>query len=341
VDGLSMRWKIAGILFGSLILWELMARFFVLSPAQEVFEPRLGYIHAPHAQILRTYEGYARFSLDQFGLNNDDLPVSLPENRVFVVGDSFVESYQVMRDENFVSRLGEEWRDSLLFNAGSSGAAPDKSLTAYELLQATVQPTHILLCVNASDLYELSSAKVERNIDGSVKNLWREQDEPTAFTPVKLWIYGHSGLITHVKWKYENDIRAWLAGKNEKIESRKSHKLSGKHLQQAVEYWTFVLQSFQQEGVKLTVLMMPEVEYLAHQVAKPKARQGRVVLSNEAMKLGVPVLDSNALFVQDFQQTGIPAIGFANTHYGKGHINAHGHQILANWLAGQRDVILR
>jgi len=336
-----MRWKIAGALFGSLVLWELIVRLFVLSPAQEVFEPRLGYVHAPHAPILRTYEGYARFALDQFGLNNDVLPATLPEKRVFVVGDSFVEAYQVMRTENFVSRLDEVWRDSLLFNAGSSGAAPDKSLAVYELLKSSVRPTHVLLCVNASDLYELSLAKTKRNADGGVQHLWRKQDAPTALTPLKLWIYGHSSLVTHLKWKYENDIRAWLTGKNGKMESRQSHQLSGKRLQRAVEYWQFVLQSFQQEGGSLTVLMMPEVEYFSGQVAKAKVRQGRVILTDEAVKLGIPVLDSNSLFVQNFQKTGEPAIGFANTHYGKGHINAYGHQLLANWLGAQRSVILR
>jgi len=68
-----MRWKIAGLLLFSLLCWEVIVRFFVLSPVQEVFEPRLGYVHATYAHILRTYEGYARFTLDKFGLNNDGL----------------------------------------------------------------------------------------------------------------------------------------------------------------------------------------------------------------------------------------------------------------------------
>jgi len=338
---MSWRWKIAGGLLFSLLLWELIIRLFVLSPAREVFEPRLGYVHAPYANVLRTYEGYARFQLDQFGLNNEPLPTVLPTNRVFVVGDSFVEAYQVMRSENFVSRLAKTWSDSLLFNAGSSGAAPDKSLISYDMLAPLVKPTHVLLCVNASDLYEILSAQEWRDTDGDLTALLRTMDKPSRFTPLKLWLYGHSALITHLKWKYENDIRAWLIGFNEKKVARKSHELVGIDLQKALEHWHFVLRSLQKTGVKLSILIMPELEYLPNKQVHLRVRQGRMVLASEAIKFGIPVLDSNAVFAQDFEKNGQPAIGFANTHYGKGHINAHGHQVLANWLDEQRSVILR
>jgi len=336
-----MRWKVGGLLLLSVLCWEVIVRFLVLSPAQEVFEPRLGYVHAPNAHILRTYEGYARFTLDKFGLNNDALPEHLPKTRLFVVGDSFVEAYQVMREENFVSRLHEQWQDSLLFNAGSSGAAPDKSWLAYDMLQSEIHPTHVLLCVNASDLYELLPAQERRNEKGELTGLYRVIDQPSRLTPLKLWLYGHSALITHLKWKYENDIRAWLTGKNEKQMARQHHDLQGEVLQRAVERWRFVLQQFQHAGIPVTVLMMPELKYLQHQQARQKVRQGRVILTQETEKMGVPVLDSNAVFARDFEQTGVPAIGFANTHYGKGHINAYGHQVMANWLTKQQEIILR
>jgi len=336
-----MRWKVGGLLLCSVLCWEVIVRFFVLSPAQEIFEPRLGYVHAPYVHIFRTYEGYSSFDLDKFGLNNDALPAHLPKTRVFVVGDSFVEAYQVMREENFVSRLHEQWRDSLLFNAGSSGAAPDTSWTAFNILKSKVRPTHVLLCVNASDLYELLPAQEKRDAQGKLKALSRPFDQPSYFTPLKLWLYGHSALITHLKWKYENDIRAWLTGKNEKQMARQHYDLQGEALQKAIDRWRFVLQQFQHVGIPVTVLIMPELEYLPHQQVRQKIRQGRVILTHEAKKMEVPVLDSNAVFARDFEQTGMPAIGFTNTHYGKGHMNAHGHQVLADWLNAQRAVIVR
>jgi len=341
MDGLRMRWKLVLLLLCMLLCWELIVRLFVLSPTQEIFEPRLGYVHTPYASILRTYEGYARFTLDGFGLNNDVLPQHLPETRVFVVGDSFVEAYQVMRDENFTHRLGELWQDTLLFNAGSSGAAPDTSWISYDMLAATLKPTHVLLCVNASDLYELLSAQEKRDTQGYLQALVRPVDEPSRFTPLKLWIYGHSALITHLKWKYEGDIRAWLTSFDKNKQAHTNQTLQGKRLNRAVERWHFVLQKFQDAGVELTVLMMPEMTYFPHQKAKQRVRQGRVMLVHEAQKMGVPVLDSNAIFAQDFEKTGVPAIGFSNTHYGKGHINAYGHELLASWLDSNKEVILK
>ena len=338
---MSLRWKISVLVLVSLCCWEIIVRLFVLSPAKEVFDPDLGYVHAPYAEILRTYEGYARFSLDKFGLNNDPLPDPLPRNRVLVVGDSFVESYQVMRHENFVSRLGEQWHDTLLFNAGASATAPDMALAVLERFQPEITPTHLLLGINASDLYELLRANDIRNSKGVLKSLQRSQDAMTDFKALKLSIYAHSALITHLKWKYENEVREWLAESDGRSETKKKRELSEDKLAKAIERWRFVLQQLQLSGARVSVLMMPELDYLAPRQARLAEQQSRVILAREAELMGVPVLDSNLIMARDFEQTGLPAIGFANTSYGRGHINAHGHQVLASWLASQREVILR
>ncbi len=335
------RWKVAGVLLCVLLFWELITRLFVLSPAQEVLDSHLGYLHAPHASILRTYEGYARLTLDQFGLNNEPLPEVLPAKRVFVVGDSLVEAYQVMRDENFVSRLRNKWKDSLWFNVGIAGTAPDQWWTAYDKFKSQIKPTHVLLCVTSSDLYELLLAKEHRDAKGALTVLFQPVDKPSRFVDVKLWLYEHSALVTHLTWKYKNDIRAWLAGDDNKQPIQESYVFVGGELQRAVEYWRFVLKKFQASGVTLTVLIMPELDYFPNKKVQLQVRQGYAALVNEATKLGIPILDSNAAFIQDFEKSGQPANGFSNTHYGKGHLNAHGHQVLADWLDEQRDVILR
>jgi len=209
VDRLRVRWKVAGLLLLSLLCWELVVRFLVLSPAQEVFNVERGDVHAPYAHILRTYEGHARFYLDEFGLNNDALPEILPNKRVAVVGDSFVEAYQVMREYNFTYRLSMLWKDVLLFNMGGAGAVPDQELQVYNALKKTLKPTHIILCLNSSDLYELLSAQEQYDTQGNLEALVRPVDDYNKFKAVKLWAYAHSALVTHLKWKYENSLRTW------------------------------------------------------------------------------------------------------------------------------------
>ncbi len=316
-------------------------RLFVLSPAKEVLDPDLGYIHAPYAEVLRTYEGYARFDLDSFGLNNDPLPEPLPDKRVFVVGDSFVESYQVMRSENFVSRLGKAWSDSLLFNAGVSGASPDASVNIVNRLYSVVSPTHILLCVNASDLYELLQTEEIRDSKGRLISLQRPHEAMSGFKSFKLFIYAHSALITHLKWKYESEIRGWLTKGDVLKEARKAREMTGEQLAKVIERWRFVLRQLQLTGAHVSILMMPELEYLPMRKARQINRQEREILSRETELMGVPLIESNPVMARDFEMSGLPGLGFANTSYGKGHINRHGHLVLANWLASQRHVILR
>jgi len=332
------RWKITGLLLLSLLCWELIVRLLVLSPAKEIFDPSLGYMHMPYANILRTYEGYARLSVDQFGLNNDALPQPLPDQRVLVLGDSYVEAYQVMREENFLSLLMADWPKILLFNSGVSDIAPDIALKIFYKFQPQVLPTHMLLCVNASDLNELLEAIVKRDADRNIIGLVRKQDGFTSFKAMKLWVYAHSALITHLKWKYENIIRDWFndsKGNSHDVIHAKSS------IDEAAARWHFVLNEFKRTRIPITVVLMPDIQYLEHGKAKAVVTPSRKVLIDVAKKLHISVLDSNTPMVKDFEATMLPAKGFANTMYGEGHLNAHGHQVLAAWLASQRDVILR
>ncbi len=76
VGGL-MRWKIVGLLLFSLLCWEVIVRFFVVSPAHIVHDAQLGPMKAGNTDVLRTYEGYSRFKTDVFGFNNNALPCLL------------------------------------------------------------------------------------------------------------------------------------------------------------------------------------------------------------------------------------------------------------------------
>ncbi len=337
---MRLSWKVAGLLLLSLILWELIVRYCVVSPEQEVFDPNLGYIHAPYANILQTYEGYTRLSLDQFGLNNDALS-DVPTTRVLVLGDSFVESYQVMREENFVHVLMHDWSDTLLFNAGVAGIAPDVALSLFKKLKDKVRPTHVLLCINAADFKELLEARASYDESGRVSSLWRVYDDFTAFKRIKLWIYDHSSLVTHLKWKYEGGIRVFIKKMMFQDQPNSVHSMDKMDVHEGIKRWLFVLNELKKEGKPVTVLIMPDIQYLPEGKAKGVRTTAREILTNEAENIGVPVLDANDVFVHDFQETLLPAKGFLNNTYGQGHLNIHGHQVLAHWLDSKRAVIVR
>lgn len=341
-----MRWliKLTAALLVSLMLLEIMVRTLVLSPAREQYVENIGYGHAPLSEVLRTYEGYTRLRVDSMGLNNPPLPEPLPGHRLLVMGDSFVEALQVMREENFEFRLQQAWSGSdsvLVYNAGSDGSDPSFDPDIVDWLMPYVRPQALLLCVNAHDLTEMSRWPVRRNNNGEITGFVHDVPAPDGLKRVVLWVYAHSALVTHLKWKYENDIRKWwqsLTAESVAVDRQAGKRTVDFHTGE--ERWQWILQQLSARGMVVTVLLMPEIRYSATGVeAVDSERRQRLQAVAEA--LGIPVLDGNQPLLAEFAHSGQPGVGFANTHFGEGHINARGHAALASWLADKRQVLLR
>lgn len=341
-----MRWliKLTAALLVSLLLLEIMVRCLVLSPAREQYVEKIGYGHAPLSEVLRTYEGYARLRVDDLGLNNPPLPDPLPEHRLLVMGDSFVEALQVMQEENFESRLQQAWSDrggALVYNAGFDGSDPSFDPDIVDWLMPYVQPQGLLVCVNAHDLTEISRWPVKRQDDGSMTGFVHDVQPPGMLKRTVLWVYAHSALVTHLKWKYEHEVRNWwhaLSAGSVAVDPQPVKTVDDFHAGE--EGWRWVLQQLSAKGMPVTVLLMPEIRYSATG-AEAVDSERRQRLQAVAEALGIPVLDGNQPLLAEFAHSGQPGVGFANTHFGEGHINARGHAALASWLADKRQVLLR
>jgi len=304
-----MRWKIAGLLLFSLLCWEVIVRFFVVSPAVVVFDKDLGAMKSPHSSILRTYEGYSRFKTDQYGFNNDPLPSILPQRRILVLGDSFVEAEQVMRSDNFVSQLNR-LPNTLVYNAGYSGADPRSFPILMDRFFKRLQPTQVVLCVNSEDLKAL--------------NTFKPPYYPTP-TGLKAWLqplFAHSALATHLNWKYKPVLESWEHHQHTHVVQVKKVDLS-----RLLQHWQEILVYLQQKKVPLLLLVMPNIRYVPYRV-EVIASENTVGMVDVAKALHISVVNTNSFFVRDFEQTRLVALGFANSHLGAGHLNEVGHRIV-------------
>ena len=325
---------------------ELLVRYAVRAPADEQYDARRdAYAWHPHASVLRTDEGYTRFRMDAHGFNNDPLPDPLPSKRVLVLGDSFVQSVQVMRSDNFITRLNQRFagQDVIVYNAGLAGGDPSYYPVLYDELDAAVQPQYVVLCLSDNDMTDLLRWAVKRDSEGRIVGFDRQNGMPSQFGLVRGWLYAHSALITHLKYRYDPVIRQWM---REKMMWFSGHQITRKHesnmdgVSDSLERWRFVLKYFLQRKLTITVVVMPVMENRARGSLQLKYK-GVDRLAEEARQMGIPVLDVNPTLLDDFRLSGLPAKGFNNTVPGVGHLNKRGHRLLGDWLASKFEVITR
>lgn len=309
-----MRWNVLGVLLFSALCWEMIVRFFVVSPAVVRFDSELGPMKAPFSYILRTYEGYSRFVTDRYGFNNDVMPAVMPTHRILVLGDSFVEAEQVMRRDNFVSRLNQ-LPDVLAYNAGYSGADPRAFPVLMDRFFQRLHPTEVVVCVNGDDLNEL--------------NTFRLPHYPTP-TGLKAWlqpVFAYSALATHLNWKYKPILTAWWHEFFHGVDTK--HQQSSKDMFEThLQHWQDILSYLQQKHVPLLLLVMPNIRYTQHGVERV-ASKNITGMVQVAKQLGIPAIETSKAFVRDYAHTRQVALGFANSYFGEGHLNAHGHRIVA------------
>jgi len=315
------RWKAAGGVLMTLLFWEIVVRLCVVSPAKINHDPELGPMKAAYVDVLRTYEGFSRFTTDAYGFNNDALPMHLPAQRLLILGDSFVEAEQVNRTDNFVARLNALPR-VLAYNAGISGIDPRAFSVLLARFQPILHPTRLILCVNGGDLSALTSTRLPHD------------DAPTG---VKRWLqplFAHSALMTHLNWKYKSEWVAWwqkLRGVQDEVKHTEADVVSQKKIQRNLLNWQQLLSLWKQQGVPMLLLVMPAISYTPNGVVildSPEAD----AMADVAKKLGVDVLRLEQAFADDFRQSGRVALGFSNSHLGSGHLNAQGHRIVADLL---------
>ena len=311
-----LKLKFILVLIATLLCFEMLVRLFVVSPAVVRFDSALGPVKAVGSHVVRSYEGHSDEVYDGYGFNNDALPPLMPSQRLLILGDSFVEAEQVPRHENFVSRLNAL---SYLFayNAGYSGADPRSFSTLVSGLVSVIHPTTLVLCVNADDFSSLRGAKLPSHAQPKGLKLWLQP------------LFAHSALATHLNWKYKPILQAWWKRWKLKFSKGKPTALAYQHQQLQRLSWAAILKQLKAYHVPIYVVPFPAIHYEPNRraVAVKDIRLEQLVMV--AKEQGIPVLRMEPLFIRDFQDTGKVAFGFMNSHLGTGHLNEHGHLLVA------------
>ena len=314
---------------------------FVNSIAPEPFDPQVGrHLPAPGSELRFRTEGAATTRYAAHGLLADDVEARA-EIEVGVWGDSFVQGAQVADDQKFGAAFRELWNAEASATTVAVGY-PDRSigdvialLPRYEDLRDF--DAHVVLL---PDLFDVSPDGKTFFDRPDFRFVERRRDPP--------W----EGLRARVA-----DVRldfTWFSF--QRVVGAKRNPIGGEALRWRVgpaassapalrrwpalyevdpAAWRFALQALRRATDQpVAIVYAPRVPFLdkgrvrrEHPVTDLAARFAAMCREE-----GVDFVDLSPALAKHFERTGQPALGFHNGRMGRGHLNAAGHEILAEAL---------
>jgi hypothetical protein len=130
----------------------------------EYVEPDITVGYKPMANKIMTQkrEGYGRFKYNSLGMQNDEVPLVKPPGvlRIAVLGDSYVESAQVARQDNYMNILARTLSQKLgrkveILNFGVANYSVAQDYLRYQSLARKFAPDLVILGFRVEEISKL------------------------------------------------------------------------------------------------------------------------------------------------------------------------------------------
>ena len=122
----------------------------------------VGYKIFPNKRITQRNEGFGCFKLNSFGMQNDEITVAKPPGiyRIAVFGDSYVESLQVHRKDNYLNVLAAELKartgkEVQVLNFGVSNYSVAQDYLRYQTLAKQFKPDLVIQVFRVEEIGKL------------------------------------------------------------------------------------------------------------------------------------------------------------------------------------------
>ena len=316
---------------------ELLTRTFLVSPTNIVPDPAVGYLYAPNSTaLIETADaGFKRASFNELGFNDGPLGRNDPRPRILVLGDSYVEAFQVPRGQNFMGRLGTARPDLHFVNGGRSGLDPVTEFAMFEKLAPVVHPAGVILVVNSGDAADLlaDGLKVKRcgpEICGySMGPI--AQPNRTGLAGV---ISRSSGLLTYVVRRFEAPVRAGLPRIADWVPRFASARASAPSADSytAGDFGALLTFVFGRIASKYPLLVVTVPNLTFEPGGKTVVSDGGAferITRSAAAGAGADLVDAAPILTAAYAKSGQPPRGFDFNQPGIGHLNQAGHLALA------------
>lgn len=332
----------------NLVFWELFLRFFISSPCTQLPDRMLGYVNKPFARYVEAFEGYCQTRFNSLGFNDKE-PSGDASTHIFVVGDSYTESFQVDKEDSYVQiaedqinmYLGNQTVD--LIKLGRDGFLPVHYPEVVNRYFDIYKPRIIILQFGCHSGYDFYSNQVAANYDqnGSLQELGaRVRDEDLQKERFR-FIINYSSMVYHSLRKYKVSIVSNLARfreiKNKILKKNKPSPSQSIETQRTLsdmaQRFGMILDGILQYNAIIVIIYINKPGAYFNESDMHQSDESYQALAMASAQRDLEIIDFSNDFRDFYLKNTLPVNGFANSLPGKGHLNYYGHSIVGSKLA--------
>lgn len=341
--------KVGAAIFLSLLIWEVLLRVFFTVPIVSDDVPGLGWL-PKNARGLSTTEGRGHVQYNEFGFREGALQNKpKDETRVLILGDSNIEARQMDLPQTLPARLQNLLKANCrvrVLNGGRVGATPAFHVALADEYKKLFQPDWTVVFVEDERWKLTFSPSHEiryepQNDDFKIITKWQGESRGRFYQILRKLHIRDLALFdwSFSRWQLMNGVGTGNDANGEGAAERAAAK--GNAMQRAAYanmknpevvarsmQWT--LQKLREKYPRLVILHMPSYDTKAANL-KPVTPEERE-LTKICQALEIPLILMRERVAGDYQKTHQPPFGFMNTLPWTGHINAHGHDLMAHAL---------
>lgn len=323
-----------------LIVFEMVLRTWIVSPAYKYWDPELGDLNRPGARIVWSEEGWGMRRVNSLGLLGPEPSEIAPDRRVLLLGNSLTEALNVSRSSSFGGLVEAALDDTEVLNGAHSGWSIAAELALLRRLQPVLEPDVVVAQVSrfppfASHTAHLELGKEEWEIAParraqSFRTWLKQYTDPWA---------SRSALITMLLQKLNSLARGQIERLSQKFGPAPPKQARaprgdldwGRSRDEIRGALRFTLEEMKKETERLIVLWIPYLEYAPNQ-CRPQLVELRDMAVDVSRELSLEFVDPTQDFCHSYLETHHPPHGFHNLVMGDGHLNEVGHRLVAEAL---------
>ena len=345
----------AGGFICAIALWEVILRLMVESSPGSAIHPALGKIEQAGI-VLHSKEGWTISKLNSLGMRGPEPQPKQPgEYRILILGDSYTRADEVSDELGFSNRLQaslnvdkENRKDKSIrtiqtINAGKPSASPASYLYAADFHKQTFEPNSTVVQLTEHDFRmdmnnENSEFYANKVADGRYEPRYNDHfgsADPLAQMLTERVPGARSLMRMSVLRIGGRNLQGMLSGPEvelplEELSEGEARAIAAEDT--ALVNWT--IEQLDQTFPNLVLVFLPAMNYQDADETSTDPRNAAIEadLERAAAAQGVPLLNMRADFLHHYRSEGTELRGFNNTSPGNGHLNAKGHELVAQRL---------
>ena len=285
--------------------------------------------------VVNSQEGYGINKMDNNGFSNPSTNLS-EDGYVLAMGSSITKASQLNMDKHYTSlwntMSGGSENNLKIYNLGQEGATFDsmaKHFTAAVGEYSDAEAITMEFCILGVDSKDLSNGFISTEwIAGAGQDICLTKAQQLKFS-VKKYLPLVSFIVENrlPKITFSFDGAFGINNSYTVVDEQDNFTLA--------DYETYFRDalSFMRERYdrRIILVYIPAVELDnegMYVISKPKIE----LLLKIAPEYDIEVLDASEIFLEAYQEDYTFPLGYWNTHYGSGHMNAAGHHLIADGL---------